>query len=1030
MRATKKLGEVRKAGPAPNDGVVIENADDTATGYGRPAVANVYMTWLADAVKSATGNQGTFDPANADIRFAAPDSRTPRQFTWAEYFAPERTAAQYGMGDDPERNVPPPRSRESLLETPSDAGVTEFLEIANRAVEEPEMPRQGTIGRPDLNVPLATEGTRALLRAIDEQRLLTQESIPSEQTHELARALFAADPEAARQMVEERLARNEPLSAVDTVVATKVMQALADRAVSAEGSREDFIDFMRWSNAYREARADTARTLGIVRGLGLAGQTAMLDLLAMPAPQVRKEIREIHKKAPGILGKQLKARKSRYLLGQMGRPATGDKFAAAFDRQTGRPISQERIDFLQAKLDAIEAQEAERMERAKQALQAAGYDLSQVTAKMLMDPNEGPKIRRIVSIAKASGQDKLAEYMISAVLSGPYTHIKNTVGNIANLVMSGPVQLVAEAMTNSVVRDKKSAQWGDVKAYFQGFMHALKPAVFNAFQSWRTESPAYEIELLSKGVQIDGVQQKLDSFTGPAIGNPIIGRGLRSLSLNLLLASDDFFKTIATTAWAHALAYRTAKGEGLTGNALAVRSAELLNDYTGDLWVESVYKGRETTFQDEGNDFTEAAINTAMTFREMVDDIGKNTIRLPVGRMLLPFVRTPLRIAATTIRRSPLQPLTYLGAAGGRYKFNKRQLVADTADTMIAMGLLAFAMQLLDFEDDEGRPFITGSTPKDAAQRDLMFRMGVPPMSVRVGDTYYSYKNVEPLSTTFGVLVDAIKAQKLSGDPLQMVSGVLSGLVAQSKDKTFLRTLADLQALAEESTSREQRLLNMASYSFVSVWVPNVIKQPIRAADPLVRERTHPVEGQSVWYEAAKRMPYDALPMGAIAPEAKHDLWGRPIEKNPGTNMATGLFARLLNPVPKVGDISTASKLDLTLLNYNNRVEAGEFEGERPVYPSAPSKTFQRDGQTHIWSPEEYVELVRRSGELARQRLDSAVQGGDIDWRNPTPKDIDRIKREIGSARDRVSRDLWRARGGPPLAPSSPGAATRGTRPG
>ena len=126
--------------------------------------------------------------------------------------------------------------------------------------------------------------------------------------------------------------------------------------------------------------------------------------------------------------------------------------------------------------------------------------------------------------------------------------------------------------------------------------------------------------------------------------------------------------------------------------------------------------------------------------------------------------------------------------------------------------------------------------------------------------------------------------------------------------------------------------------------------------------------------------------------------------------MATGLFARLLNPVPKVGDISTASKLDLTLLNYNNRVEAGEFEGERPVYPGAPNKTFQRDGQKHIWSPEEYVELVRRSGELARQRLDGAMQSGDIDWRNPTPKDIDRIKREISSARDRVSREMWRAR--------------------
>jgi hypothetical protein len=989
-RVREALREIR---PAPSVAAPAESPQGASTG----------------AASAETGASVPAEPGSQPGgAFAAQNPRGPRQFTWREYFGKDAPAQQLAPAQQPSAAL-----RKKLSAQPRPGRVTEFLENANLAAAEPELPRAGTVGRPDLNVPLDDFGTRALLRAVDELRKQDQETIPNARVHELARSLYRQDPDGAREMVEDQLARGGQLSSVDTVLATRVMQDLGTRALSAEGDRDDMVDFLRWGNAFRESRSNTARSLQITRGLGIASELALLDVMSMPTRGVRREVRTIHKEAPGILGQRLKKRRSRFLVGQMGKkPAAGDKFAAAYDNQSGRPISQERIDYLQAKLDAIEAQEADRMERAMQALRDAGYDPAQITEKTLLDPNEGWKIRRIVSMAKSNRGDKLGEYLLGAMLSGPYTHIKNTSGNIANLILAGPVQLTAEALANTVVRDPGSAQWGDVKAYMQGFIHALKPAALNALRAFRTESPAFELELIEKGVPLEDARQKLEAFNGPAIKNPILGRGLRSLSLNMLLASDEFFKTIAATAWAHGLAYRQAKGEGLAGDAIALRSAELIDDYTGDLWVEAAYKGRETTFQDAGNDFTEGVLRHVMDMRELVNDISENTIKLPAGTMLLPFVRTPLRVAATAVRRSPAQPFTYLAAPAGRYKHNKRQLVTDMADTMIAMGLMAAVLALLDFEDEEGRPFITGSTPRNKAQRDLWQRLGTPAMSVRVGDTYYSYRNVEPMSTTIGILADALGRAKRTGDPTAAVSGVLSGLAAQSKEKTFLKTLGDLQALAEESGSRTSRALDMFSYSFISVWVPNALKQTARATDPMVREYTQPAEGEGVWYQAAKGLPYDALPIGAIAPEVKHDLWGRPIEKNPGTNMATGFLFRLLNPTPKVGDVDTASKLDLALLNYANRVEAGELgDDERPVYPGAPSKTFTRDGVNHTWSPPEYVEYVRRSGELARARLEPMVNGGSINWQAPDKSDIDAIEREIRAARSRVSRDLWRARG-------------------
>lgn len=63
---------VKRAIRGKHDGLIIENLDDAAGLYDRPATH--YVAFQPEQIKSATGNNGDFDPANPDIRYS---KRTP-----------------------------------------------------------------------------------------------------------------------------------------------------------------------------------------------------------------------------------------------------------------------------------------------------------------------------------------------------------------------------------------------------------------------------------------------------------------------------------------------------------------------------------------------------------------------------------------------------------------------------------------------------------------------------------------------------------------------------------------------------------------------------------------------------------------------------------------------------------------------------------------------------------------------------------------------------------------------------------------
>ena len=52
---------------------------------------------------------------------------------------------------------------------------------------------------------------------------------------------------------------------------------------------------------------------------------------------------------------------------------------------------------------------------------------------------------------------------------------------------------------------------------------------------------------------------------------------------------------------------------------------------------------------------------------------------------------------------------------------------------------------------------LTGSGPKNKAQREALMATGWQPYSVRIGDKWVSYARMEPVASTLGIVADAIE---------------------------------------------------------------------------------------------------------------------------------------------------------------------------------------------------------------------------------------------------------------------------------
>jgi hypothetical protein len=306
-------------------------------------------------------------------------------------------------------------------------------------------------------------------------------------------------------------------------------------------------------------------------------------------------------------------------------------------------------------------------------------------------------------------------------------------------------------------------------------------------------------------------------------------------------------------------------------------------------------------------------------------------------------------------------------------------------DVRTAEQILGWAVLLMLLADDEDNPRITGALKfTERGPRATAYRTGLPPQSVRIGGTYVTYSRLEPFATTLGITKDFADALK-TGDPATIVTAPIESLMAQMRDKTFLRGVSDLMEMSEPGRFTEN-FLKWAS-NFAASWIPNIVRTGGRAFDETIPER-------SVWKgpEYVTRVLKRAIQrteLGIITDEPKVDLWGRPI-KRPGSPVpGTDIPYRMISPF-RTGEIDVLAP-DRVLLNWNN----AHPEDER--HPMPPAKTYVVRGERRFMTDEEYALFSQVAGQRAYQRALNLINSGFIQIDKPAKRDIEKL---LGTLRE------------------------------
>ncbi len=984
----------RRPQEAGGSGAVAPDEEVLAEAFSEPADAT-------QAPRRRRGRQRMLDRREERARQA----RDASLFDDAPTGQPSDAESEVEPEPQPARPVDPP------VDAPRDAGFGANVPVAPVRV-----------GNATLNNPGNTAETRALWDIVDRDRAVRGgQVLGREEAEQKARQAVADDYDGTRVGLESKLSRGEMMEpwenrAMVNIINDLFMQTLNPR-LSENERREALHDARELGFAYREMRANLARSMGSVVGLGMtAKEQVILLMMQLPVIEARRRAR-IDQELQGYL-RQVSSGpvQSQYLQTFFGaRRQQGSEYDlrnAPPVNERGQIVSERRLQQLIERKRADEELDFQRQERARVALEKAGYDAFLVEdPDALLDPVHGHLIRNIISSAKATWTDKAIELRQSNLLTGISTHVVNTTGNSAMLVVNGPVQRLVEGMVADSLRltmPKKDLDalpsTREIVPFMMGGIRAIPEAVKNFFEAIRTEGPIFEMNLKRAGAQFGAYTQKLDTQDGVKVAG-MKGRAARMFSFTMLQAIDEMFKTIAGNMEASALAFRVAFREGLRGNSLQRRMDELMADKTNPVWTEALYFGREITLQDTGGEVAQQSSRLLNSMGEMLDrmtewmvlPIGSiaqglgvkgasrdQNIALPVGLLLFPFRRVPLRLTAQAMRRSPMASLGMVkNKVRGNYDGDDRLLVRDIADGFIAFGLFMMLLEVLDDEDDE-LPVITGSRPISRGEAGAEYRTA-PPMSVRIGDSYYNYGRIEPLGTSMAIAIDAIDQYRRTGATDAVATGTAS-LVGMLEDKTFLRSIGDLITIMREyrggNVSEGEAAARFLRNLYVTPWVPNLIRQTARESAVEYQLPRSIVEDGYPAFMVDGMLDSKGEPIATgltgVAPAIKRDLWGRPIRRGQGEDgFGSDLLMRLLTPMRHMREVKDISPIDMALVTANERIRRNELVDVDAYFPTLPTRNFTvtvfEDGEEvkekrRMTSPQ-YDEFIRDAGQAAHAGL-------------------------------------------------------------
>jgi hypothetical protein len=421
----------------------------------------------------------------------------------------------------------------------------------------------------------------------------------------------------------------------------------------------------------------------------------------------------------------------------------------------------------------------------------------------LLDRVYGPELSLSIAdkMAPPTFREKIFEYWLANILSGFKTQARNILGNTATAMTAVPERLGAAAVdlpVSAITGRPRERFFAEADALVRGFVTALPEGVRGA------------LHVFKEGFnpnQIGRIEQRRRAIGGP------VGRLVR-LPLTGLEAMDTFFKAINSEAAYRALAVREAKQAGLKGDEFMERVAELLANRPDDL-LDSAFKQSE-----------------AWLFRDDPTRVGKAVLAArqefpPLG-FIIPFARTPDRLIAYGIRRSPLG--LFDAPMWKRLFQGNPEAVDELTQTLMGSAIATSVAGMVA----AGMTDITAGVPFDEAERDRFYREGKQPFSINIGGRWIQYNQIPALAETLTMVAGAVEAYREGGDIDDIAARAVSTIGQSIADRSYMSGMADFMDAVMDPGRYGERFITRWAGGFVPG--SGFLRQTAQSIDPTVRQ--------------------------------------------------------------------------------------------------------------------------------------------------------------------------------------------------
>jgi hypothetical protein len=616
-------------------------------------------------------------------------------------------------------------------------------------------------------------------------------------------------------------------------------------------------------------------------------------------------------------------------------------------------------------------------------------------ANLLSQLDTAPKVNKFLrDNADRSLGRMIVENFINAIISNPATHVIYTVGNAMilaekMLVTTPGAALIGEIRARMGYQGDR-VRLGEVAAGFEGLARGVAPALRAVGQALvsgarprlpgeaalRQPLPFQPETGLTSEQMVDlstkfsdlmpdvyGMMKGLTDWVissgalvaaGGEKGSPLFSlrysilgdtpdiavRGINVLPIGTFIrmpgrmvsAMHTLMNVLNYSVDIHQRAYRTAAGEGLTGEALEARTASLSTSPEPSTMVASSREVLSMTLMGQNGEFLRKL--TRIRDHEFNLSIaGYGLGKTPLVKLIDPFIQI-------------LGQMNRQGA--GRFGLFAAEIRADLAGKNgvaahdIAWAKLTSGAAIgLAFAGLAAQGLMSGAGPDNPHDREAWLRQGNQPYSIRIGDFWYPLHKLGAMGQLagLGASLYEFSHQASEGEMQKATATFLSAFAKNYLDEGFLRGPADLmKALTDHNRYGERYLSN-----FMGSMIPwsAFLRNEARAIDPYMRT------ARTLREQIQAQIPFLSE---SLLPA--RDIWGEPVPNLPA------LGGREISALYMSRATQDPVELALAKLNFS---------------PAMPSRRLLNVPLTE----QQYDDYARISGRMAKIRLDQFVRSPD-----------------------------------------------------